>query len=134
MRDLETSSPPAAMTSQNYLQLLHEKSDSFPSNLCSYANSVQSDSAAVLPPLSRQGMLPYIKKEETYQDLPALPQKLFIRSKTENAAGNPGNKGLMVAANHHFEASSEPHVNNNVVNGARRDMYTTECMDSRRSS
>ena len=137
-RDLETGSPPAAMTSQNYLQLLHEKSDSFPNNLCSYANtnSVKSDDAFVLSP-SNRNELAYINKEETYQDLPALPQKLFIRSKTENcAANNTVNKGLtQVAANNHFESSSEPHVNRDMLNGKRSDMvYATECMDSRRSS
>ena len=138
-RDLETASPPAAMTSQNYLQLLHEKSDSFPSNLCSYANTNSSRSAfATSPPNRHEGLLPYINKEETYEDLPALPQKLFIRSKTENPSLH---KGLsVVAANNHIEASSEPHVNSDMLlNGTLKGdnmMYktTAECMDSRRSS
>ena len=140
MRDLQTASPPAAMTSQNYLQLLHEKSDSFPSNLPSYANtrSVQSDSVTTTIPTSSLNELPYLKKEETFQDLPTLPQKLMIRSKTKytNSGENQITNGLMLAVNNHFETTSEPHMNSDTLNGTKSEAYnyTPECMDSRRSS
>ena len=141
LRDLETASPPAAMTSQNYLQLLHEKSDSFPSNLASYANmtsnSIHSD--PVLP-TSNINSLPYLNKEETYQDLPTLPQKLVIRSKTDNndIGGRTKNKSLVLNGNNNFEISSEPHMNSDTIDGKRNidvlNLYKTECIDSRRSS
>merc|ERR1719412_2221524 len=79
-----SASPPAAMTSQNYLQLLHEKSDSFPCNLASYANMTNNSIQSDTQPTSNINSLPYLNKEETYQDLPTLPEKLIIRSKIDN--------------------------------------------------
>ena len=140
LRNLETASPPAAMTSQNYLQLLHEKSDSFPSNLASYANthSIQSDIGHQALSNSKTKTMPYLNKEETYQDLPTLPQKMIIRSKTENSMKNGRiNQGLPLPTNNNFETSSEPHVNSEHLNGKSTNNHlctTAQTMDSRRSS
>ena len=136
------------MTSQNYLQLLHEKSDSFPKNLATYANtnnsihsgisaSLQSSESSQTLPNSDEKDSSFLNKEETYNDLPALPEKLLIRSKTEST--NPvsaKNIGLQTAINNHFETSSEPHMNSDELIGIRSDIYKygSECMDSRRSS
>ena len=136
------------MTSQNYLQLLHEKSDSFPKNLATYANtnnsihsgistSLQSSESSQTLPNSDEKDSSFLNKEETYNDLPALPEKLLIRSKTEST--NPvsaKNFGLQTAINNHFETSSEPHMNSDELIGIRTNIYKygSECMDSRRSS
>ena len=140
MRDLETASPPAAMTSQNYLQLLHEKSDSFPCNLASYANMTNNSIQSDTQPTSNINSLPYLNKEETYQDLPTLPEKLVIRSKIDNndIGGRTKNKSLVLNGNNNFETSSEPHMNSDSLDGKRNidvlNLYKTECIDSRRSS
>ena len=131
-RDIESASPPAAMTSQNYLQLLHNKSDSLPSNGVSYANtnSANLNSELILSP-SNCGGLGYITREETYPDLPTLPQKLGIRSKTENGF----QIGSLMAPTNHSDTLSEPHVKSSsyALNGDAH-IYNSECMDSHRSS
>ena len=128
------------MTSQNYLQLLHGKSDSFPSNLATYANtcsSLSDDSHAALS-TSKPKTVPYLNKEETYQDLPTLPQKMMIRSKTENGIhDNPINNGIPLLRNNHFETSSEPQMNSenlDVKSSSNNLCSGVQPMDSRRSS
>ena len=140
LRNQETTSPPAAMTSQNYLQLLHEKSDSFPSNLASYANTSTIHSDQIHPGISSSShkTVPYLNKEETFQDLPTLPQKMMIRSKTENGIhDNPINNGIPLLRNNHFETSSEPQMNSenlDVKSSSNNLCSGVQPMDSRRSS
>ena len=140
LRNQETASPPAAMTSQNYLQLLHEKSDSFPSNLASYANTSSIHSDLSHPGISTpsNNTVPYLNKEETFHDLPTLPQKMIIRSKTENAINDgSGNNGIPLPTNNNFETSSEPHMNSEHLNGKHKSNHlctSAQPIDSRRSS
>ena len=140
LRNQETASPPAAMTSQNYLQLLHEKSDSFPSNLASYANTSSIHSDQIHPGISTSShkTVPYLNKEETFQDLPTLPQKMIIRSKTENAINDgSGNNGIPLPTNNNFETSSEPHMNSEHISEKHKSNHlctSAQPIDSRRSS
>jgi hypothetical protein len=97
-------------------------------------NSIHSDSQ--IPTSSNISSLPYLNKEETYRDLPTLPQKLVIRSKTDDVGGRTKNKSLVLNGNNNFETSSEPHMNSDATNGNIDvlNLYKTECIDSRRSS
>ena len=127
------------MTSQNYLQLLHGKSDSYPSNLAYYANtsSISSGNGQASLAASNNIEVPYLNKEETYQDLPALPQKLMIRSKTENAIHNGVNNGIALTTNNNFETSSEPQMNSEHLNTKSTNnnlCASVQAIDSRRSS
>ena len=140
LRNQETASPPAAMTSQNYLQLLHEKSDSFPSNLASYANTSSIHSDQIHPGISNSShkTAPYLNKEETFQDLPTLPQKMIIRSKTENAiTDGSGNSGIPLPTNNNLETSSEPHMNSEHLSEKHKRNHlstSVQPIDSRQSS
>ena len=128
------------MTSQNYLQLLHGKSDSYPSNLASYANtsSTLSDNSHAALSTSKPKTVPYLNKEETYQDLPTLPQKMMIRSKTENGIHDKVvNNGIPLLTNNNFETSSEPQMNSEnlgVKSTSNHLCSSVQPMDSRRSS
>ena len=138
------------MTSQNYLQLVHHKeiADSIQNNNInsSYENtsSIPSDNSAYVassPSASNNKIvLPYLNKEETHQDLPALPEKMRILRPKDLKQAAEKDIIRMTINNRIDETSSEPRLNSELlINGALGHMnghimYSTNCMESRRSS